>query len=400
MAVDVRGFDLGIDVSPAMRVIDAIGQRRRQETQQDDLAQLLSRARGGDTEALNMLAVKNPNLGNYAQGQINQGQQDQARQQSELVSNMIDMPAAKRAEYADSLYQNGLIDQDDYQSVIGLLGEDEETQSNMLTNMLIGLGDDEFLKQRGIGLGAGSSVPASVREYEFVQSLSPEERDLYFTTKRGDNATLEEKFQQAKRAAELETDTEQAKAERKAGVTELNKIAERGRTATSQTGMINRLAMINKKAVSGAGAGVKLQAMKLASTLGLPTPDGVTESELMEAISNELTLDKSQKMSGALSENDMIFLQRTVPMLSQTQEGREKVIEYQKALLTREREYAKAAREFRRKNGYFDLSEFNDEFDAANKPLFSEADAQVTPPSNETKEQRLKRMREKYGVAK
>ena len=72
----------------------------------------------------------------------------------------------------------------------------------------------------------------------------------------------------------------------------------------------------------------------------------------------------------------MVFLQNTAPALMQTAEGRKKIIEYGQKLAQRDIDYAKAAQDFRKRKGYFDLAEFQDEFDAENKSLFKEDSAE------------------------
>ena len=77
-------------------------------------------------------------------------------------------------------------------------------------------------------------------------------------------------------------------------------------------------------------------------------------------------------MSGALSNADMDFLRNTAPTLTQSREGRGQMLDYAERLANREREYAKQAQKFRKDNGYFSQSEFQQEFDqwAEENPLF------------------------------
>jgi hypothetical protein len=148
-------------------------------------------------------------------------------------------------------------------------------------------------------------------------------------------------------------------------------IAKSSKGLRSESNKIDRLIQLNDKAFEGAGAGAKMAAGQLAKNFGIDV-EGLPESEAFRAVSNELVLDKSQQMSGALSEGDMAFLQNTVPNLGNTKEGRKEVFDYSKKLLDRQKEYVKQAREFKKKNGYFDQAEFEDEFQmyADQNPLF------------------------------
>jgi hypothetical protein len=150
-----------------------------------------------------------------------------------------------------------------------------------------------------------------------------------------------------------------------------NEISKSSKGLRAETNKIDRLMQLNDKAFEGAGAGAKMAAGQLAKNFGIDV-EGLPESEAFRAVSNELVLDKSQQMSGALSEGDMAFLQNTVPNLGNTKEGRKEVFDYSKKLLDRQKEYVKQAREFKKKNGYFDQAEFEDEFQmyADQNPLF------------------------------
>ena len=116
-----------------------------------------------------------------------------------------------------------------------------------------------------------------------------------------------------------------------------------------------------------------MQIAKVGNQLGIDI-EGLPESEQFEALSNELVLEKSQQMSGALSNADMDFLLNTVPRLSNTKEGRAQMLNFAKRLQQREINYAKAAQQFRKDNDYFNLSEFQSEYNQYSdmNPLFDE----------------------------
>ncbi|ELX7502034.1 phage DNA ejection protein [Vibrio fluvialis] len=153
-------------------------------------------------------------------------------------------------------------------------------------------------------------------------------------------------------------------------------IQQQQKQVRAEENKVDRLIKLNEKAFSGPGANAKLAVGALAKNLGIDI-SGMPESEQFRAISNELVLDKSQQMSGALSEGDMAFLQNTVPNLSNTREGRKQVFDYNKALLNRQKDYAKQAQQFRKDKGYFDQGEFEAQFQqfADQNPLFGGAQA-------------------------
>lgn len=159
-------------------------------------------------------------------------------------------------------------------------------------------------------------------------------------------------------------------------------IAKQGKQVRAEENKLNRLIQLNEKAFEGAGAGAKMAIGQLAKNFGIDV-EGLTESEAFRAVSNELVLDKSQLMSGALSEGDMAFLRDTVPNLGNTREGRKEVFDYSKDLISRQKEYIKQASKFKKDNGYFDQAEFDMQFQeyADNNPLFSQDSTQQEQPA-------------------
>lgn len=155
----------------------------------------------------------------------------------------------------------------------------------------------------------------------------------------------------------------------------------RAAAANKEIATIGTLEKLSEKAFSGTGAGALLSAAKVLNKFGIETK-GLKESEVYEKLANTLVLDKSQQMSGALSNADMTFLQNTVPTLDTSKEGRKLTFDISRRLAEREKEVAKLATEYRRENkGAFDMGEFQlylDEWKEKN-PLFPEAkDAEVT----------------------
>lgn len=136
---------------------------------------------------------------------------------------------------------------------------------------------------------------------------------------------------------------------------------DQAKSARKQINTIGVLKTLSDKALSGTGADFLLKGGKLLNQLGVEV-EGLTESEVFQQLSNTLVLDKSQQMSGALSNADMMFLQNTAPQLNNTKEGRRLSLEIAERLAKREIEIQNKAVEFRReakKNGLeFDDAEF------------------------------------------
>lgn len=155
--------------------------------------------------------------------------------------------------------------------------------------------------------------------------------------------------------------------------------------ASKEMATIGTLEKLSDKAFSGAGAGALLAGAKLLKQAGIDT-EGLTESEVYEKVSNTLVLDKSQQMSGALSNADMMFLQNTVPDLTTSKEGRKLTFDIGKKLAQREKDVAKLATEFRKANGgSFDSGEFQvylDQWKEEN-PLFGNEQKQSAQPAQQ-----------------
>lgn len=209
------------------------------------------------------------------------------------------------------------------------------------------------------------------RDFEYLKSLSPEDRALFGEAQRGKQTPIDVQIENQERKDNQAIKTAARKKEAELGVTELNKIANDSKAAGNQLNTISRLKTLNDKAFAGTGADFALGVGKIAKEFGVPV-EGVSASTQFKAIANELVLNKSQQMPGALSNADMEFLKETAPTLSQDREGRAKMLEYAEALAKREKEYAKQAQAFKKRNGYFNRSEFQQEFDqyAEENPLF------------------------------
>lgn len=128
--------------------------------------------------------------------------------------------------------------------------------------------------------------------------------------------------------------------------------------ARKQMQNLNSLDALSEKAFAGTGAGLKKNLGKLANAFGIEV-EGLSETEIFDSVANELTLGKTAMMTGVLTDRDMEFLQSTVPQLTQTADGRKKLIKIAKKMASRQIEYAKEAAKFRRENdGQFNQFDF------------------------------------------
>lgn len=381
MAVDFRINGLGgLNVGQAVNQGYNLYQQQRQNTMQDEamakqedqqaeLQGLMSGAAKGDVNAIESLYAKSPELAaQFEQRDLARVEREGQKVAQESKQREVDFATRYRAATAD---QKPLLLQEAAADALIDIDEDDLSLNPDQAEAAVNLMLFQNLGKDGYKALVADTRPEVTTEYQkgmldakkVDQNLRKQELEL----KRLESG---QKLKQKQDEANLDIDTAQTKEERKLGVKALSEIAAKSRNATVQLGTLSRIEQLNKKAASGTLAEIRLGLLKAADALGLDVK-GASESEILIAISNDLVLGKSQQMSGSLSNADMSFLQNTAPQLSQTTEGRKKIIEYSKAMFEREKEYAKAAQAFRKENGYFNLSEFNDEFDAENNPLFS-----------------------------
>ncbi len=241
------------------------------------------------------------------------------------------------------------------------------------------------LEAQGFKTGIFAEKPEGITPYQEAQ-LGLREREVAAAEKRAGRPDTQVTI-------DNKQDTEIAKLSAK----DYQDIIGKASKANKEIATINTLETLSDKAFSGAAAGTLLAGAKILKQAGIET-EGLTESEVYEKVANTLVLDKSQQMSGALSNSDMIFLQQTVPDLTTSKEGRKLTFDISKKLAKREKEVAKLATEFRRANGgSFDSGEFQvylDEWKEAN-PLFEAPQAeQQSQPQMQAPAQAIEYLRQ------
>ena len=263
----------------------------------------------------------------------------------------------KRKDFANNPNMTSQIDQ--------VIAAPPEKRSEMYHGMM------ELGSSMGLyGSRKQQAKPADVVETEWLMKQPKEVQETHLKLKRGEKPTTQQKLEYERAKSDLAIETASKTEEAKLGIKELNTIAGASRNASKALGTISKLEQLNKKAFEGTLAEPRLAVAK--AFKGIIDIEGLSESEQFRAISNELILNKAQNMAGSLSNSDMTFLENTAPTLSNTEQGRGSIIDYSRKIAEREKEYSKQAQQFKKNKGYFNLSEFQQEFDkyAERNPLF------------------------------
>jgi hypothetical protein len=341
-------------------------QQQAQQAREAEAEQLLSKfQQGGGTDfsLINQAVLKSPTAAKNVLATI--GIADKAQKQSaanDIASLLpaIDDPAMFNRAIAQriaSIKERGGNPADSIRLAQVYQEQGPEAAKRELQIVGAALANEGFLKPEMIGLGAPAG---QITPYQQEQ-LRLREREVAAAETRA-----------ARPDTQVTIDNKQDTEIAKLSAKDYQGIIAKAATANKELATIGTLEKLSDKAFSGAGAGAFLAGAKVLKQAGIET-EGLKESEVYEKIANTLVLDKSQQMSGALSNGDMVFLQNTVPNLSTSKEGRKLTFDISKKLAQREKEVAKLATDFRRANkGSFDSGEFQvylDEWKEAN-PLF------------------------------
>jgi hypothetical protein len=138
----------------------------------------------------------------------------------------------------------------------------------------------------------------------------------------------------------------------------------------------------------GGFAGSTLQELKMAAQrLGVDVT-GLDADQAAQALSNDLALKlrttgEGGGMPGAMSDPDRVFLQKQVPGIEFTPEGRQRLIEVHRRLLQRENDVALAARDYAAQHGRLDAGFYNNLAKFRDHPLFDDLQtAKPQPPAS------------------
>lgn len=217
-----------------------------------------------------------------------------------------------------------------------------------------------------------SAQPSSAPQYKGATQFDEQGNPYGLNEQTGKFERIGGDFQRAKPTASTVVNVGKAEGEQQKTIAKAegdlyNEIQKSGFQSRKSDATLNRLDKLSDKAFSGATAGAYKGAAKLAESIGIDV-EGLNETELFTALSNDLVLGQTALLTGVLTDKDMAFLEQTVPQLSQTKEGRKQLIGIMKNVNEASREKSKLAKQFREMNdGYFDSAAF-DEFMANRKP--------------------------------
>lgn len=339
---------------------------RRELEQQEQQNQLVEQQRGlikrvveGDESAIPELYTVNPQLGQVLEqrlyeraGAQNEQQQQAVKQQTEqFFRGYFSRTPEQRQQYLQQVSQDpqfALVTADD--ELLGAPPEVQEAEAKMGAYGLLG---EDWYKQ----FVGGGDAP----EYSNVKvSESGQLMGLNKGTGRFEIIDAPEQVRDAAPQVQVgSAETEEQKALGKFRGESYSDIQKKALSARQQQINLNALERLGDKAFSGTGAQAQKAIAKLANTVGLDV-EGLPESEVYEALANTLVLEKSEMLTGVISDRDMAFLQNAAPQLSQSKEGRKKLVELTKAINQRQIQYAKDAAEYRKQKGSFDVLGFED----------------------------------------
>lgn len=351
-------------------------ERQQREAQGRESLQAYYKSGGQDRDALINGIMNSPELANNVLAGIGIADKRQEEQAAADVARLWQTrsnPESFRgavAQRIDAVMQRGGNPSDTVQ--LGMIYEKDPVEAE---TQLKGIA--AALEAKGYKTGVFDNTSEGMTPYQ-AASLNLRQQEL-----EAQNIARQEALN-ARRAAigneqakaDIAVDTENRKLKLQQGVKDFTTITSNRAAAGKQMNALSQLASLSPESFDGAFSGAKMFLSRAAKEAGIDI-SGLPESEAFAAIANEAVLGKAQQMSGALSNADMVFLQNTAPALMQTAEGRKKIIEYGTKMAQRDIEYAKAAQDFRKRKGYFDLAEFQEEFDAESKPLFASDAASV-----------------------
>lgn len=141
-------------------------------------------------------------------------------------------------------------------------------------------------------------------------------------------------------------------------------LKEQKREAGKSNRALSRMSKLNDEALSGAGSGLKQTVLSLANSIGFEVDKTLSATEMFNALSNDLTLGQTSKLTGPLTDKDMEFLSATVPQLKNSVDGRRMIIQYMKTINDASIEKARMAEKYAKdRKGRFSDSGFQDYYD-------------------------------------
>jgi hypothetical protein len=162
-----------------------------------------------------------------------------------------------------------------------------------------------------------------------------------------------------------------------------------GFEANNKIARLDRLSNLMSGVQTGKLEPSRMQLAAVAESLGMKFDPNLGSKQAIEAISNEMALQARNPaggagMPGALSDKDREFLTNITPGMSKTPEGNRMIMQTSRKLAQRDKDVARIAREYRKRNGTIDEGFYDElgKFSEAN-PLFPKAQ-ESAPPAGKT----------------
>jgi hypothetical protein len=159
-----------------------------------------------------------------------------------------------------------------------------------------------------------------------------------------------------------------------------NEIQEGGFSANSKINKYNRLGNLLDGLNTGKLAPVGFEIAAYAKEMGIPVSDKLDNAQAAKALANEMALElrnpsSGAGMPGAMSDADREYLRSMIAGIDKTPGANKMLIDGMVKMAERERDIARLAREYRRKNGGKFDDGFFDELQAYSEanPLFKNA---------------------------
>jgi hypothetical protein len=345
----------GFNVGQALGQLgQQFGQMRREDEamqQQQQMQDLMAQAASGDTNAINQLMAINPQAGmafeQRLQGQQGAEQEAMKQRTTDALERLYFAPEHKRYEMFEQMVNDPTLDID--QEDVDVVGNQQAFQA--------ALGE---LKGKDWATTAFGGQQTAPKYTNIKTTASGELMGLNEATSQYEMIQAPAKVREATPQVQVGSgEKEEEKAIGKARGQAFAGIQEQARGANKTLSTLNSLDKLSEKAFSGALVDAKVGLGKIATAFGVDV-EGLPESEAFTALANSLTLDKAGQLSGALSDKDIAFLQNSVPQLSQTPEGRKKLIKIMRDVANIEKQLAKDASQYKNEKGSFDQVGFED----------------------------------------
>lgn len=350
---DIRDSNQQAELMDMQRTQFEQGQQDReaQAAAKAQMQELAGKAMGGDIDALQQVYTLNPQMGEAVKKGLDIQTDDQSAQVGGWLQQYYSKPKGERYKWLQESAKQSPVAFDD--KFLGM--PEEEVERSIM------LAAPTFLSKEQMGI----LQPKTEDSPKYTNIKRAEDGNLY-----GLNSLTQE-IEQVKtpegvtfggesgQTINVNTDSnKQREVIDKYQGDAFVSTQQAATDARKQMQNLNSLEALADKAFSGAGAGVKKNLAKIGQVFGIDV-EGLSETEIFESVANELTLGKTAMMTGVLTDRDMAFLQSTVPQLTQTADGRKKLIKIAKKMNQRQIEYAKQAAKFRRENdGVFNQFDF------------------------------------------